>query len=106
MGLRSGLRLAGLRCTLRHLPVPGGERQPHEIRQPLVDQGHLTVAPGQDPGQHQHGLAGFPALLQGERVRGDQEILVLTVGDTLDGKGQARAKVLTRPWCAGPGVRR
>ena len=32
VGLRRGLRLAGLRRGLRHLPVAGGEREPDQIR--------------------------------------------------------------------------
>jgi hypothetical protein len=34
------------------------------------------------------------ALFKRERVRGDQEVLVLTVRDRLDGQGKAPAKLL------------
>ena len=50
MGLRRGLRLTGLRRGLRHLPVARGQREPDQIRQPLVDQRHLPVAPRQHRG--------------------------------------------------------
>ena len=93
-GFRAGLLLAGSRRGPRDLPVAGGDRKPDQIRQPLVDQGHLAALPGHDRGQHLHGLTRLPALLQRHRVRGDQEVLVLPVGASPDGQGQARAELL------------
>jgi len=50
VGLRRGLRRTGPRCGLRHRPVARGQREPDQIRQPLVDQRHLPVAPRQHRG--------------------------------------------------------
>ena len=94
VGLRRCLGPAGLRRDLRHPPVVRSEREPDEIRQPLVDQGHLPVAPRQHPGEPQHGLLRLSALFERERVRRDQEVLVLPVRDRLDGQSQALAKLL------------
>src|SRR5258708_3358279 len=62
--------------------------------QPLVDKGPLIFKPRDQPGQAQHGLTGLPALLQGQRVGGDQEVLVLPVHEILDGQGQPVPKML------------
>ena len=92
-GLRRGLVLARRRRLLRDLSVADGDREPDQVGQPLVGQGHLTVAPRQYLGQPQHGRADFPALLQRQRVRGHQEILVLSVGEILDGQRHAFPEV-------------
>jgi hypothetical protein len=92
-GLRRGLVPARLRRGPRDLPIADGEREPDKVGQPLVGQGHLTVAPRHYLGQPQHGRADFPALLQRQRVRGHQEILVLPVGEILDGQRHAFPEV-------------
>ena len=51
-----------------------------------MDQGHLAVAPGNERGQRLHSLACLAALLKRDRVRGHKEVLVLPVGDGLDGE--------------------
>ena len=94
LGFRRGLRLASLRRSPRRLLVASRAREPHEIRQPLVSQGHLAVVPGQDRGQHLHGLMRLAALLQCDRVRGDEAFPVLPVGDPQDRESQARAEML------------
>jgi hypothetical protein len=81
---------------LCHPPVADGEREPDQVRHPLVCQGHLPIAPRNDRGQHLHGPRCIAVLLQRKRVRGDQEVPVLQVGGILDGPGQAPAKVLPR----------
>jgi hypothetical protein len=52
LSFRRGLRLASLHGGLRHPLVASRAGEPYQVRQPLVDQGHLTLAPRQDPGQH------------------------------------------------------
>ncbi len=61
-----------------------------------MGQRHFTVAPRQHSGQPQHRRAGFPGLLQGNRVGGDQEVLILPLGENLIGQHlrQAPAKSL------------
>ena len=59
-----------------------------------MGQGHLAGVPGQDRGQRLHGLACLAALLQRHRVRGDEEIPVLPVGDPQHGESHARAEML------------
>jgi hypothetical protein len=43
-------------------PKADRQREPDQIRQPLVDQRHLRGAPRQHRGQPQHGLIGLPGL--------------------------------------------
>jgi hypothetical protein len=85
LGFRRGLLLAGLRRGPRDLPVAGGDREPHEIGEPLVDQGHLAAVPGHHRGPHLHGPRRLAALLQRHGVRGDEEVPVLPVRDPQDG---------------------
>ncbi len=59
-----------------------------------MGQGHLAVVPGQNRGQHPHGLTCLAALLQRHGVRGDEEVPVLPVRKPKDGESQARAEML------------